>query len=488
MIPGQSLPGPIDVAREGLAWAVTQLPIEQLPSEPVFGAGALGILSAAVGGRIAAGHAIHRVARKAAARDGYALPMSIRDHRRVGQLERHGNCLSIPQTGSILALGATRSGKTEAGKHIVSQMRADENEPMIVYDHKEDYQGFLKERGQEIIKLSSQDSTHTWNVFRELDHESSGQDATEVARAIFADTDRSEYFDVAGRQVFAAVLTLLQRSYDDAEETLSNRTLVDYFERTGRQDVYNDLQEHDDLTGAASHLDPESSKQASGVYASVQRQINDVFIGDFADEPENNAESGFSVREYMHNPGGKALVLDYPYREGASTTPIFRLLIDLAAREALDDGNRGSYFVLDEVAQIPHLDRLGELVNVGAGRSIQVFVTLQSVAQLRDNYGTEGASAILSGLTSAILLRSGDPASTDFIRFAIGEEFNEYTGNVEKAQLGGQHRNRQKTVRREKRKAGEHVFSKAEISSWNAGEGVVVRPNSWAYGRVKLID
>jgi type IV secretory pathway TraG/TraD family ATPase VirD4 len=107
---------------------------------------------------------------------------------------------------------------------------------------------------------------------------------------------------------------------------------------------------------------------------------------------------------------------------------------------------------------------------------------------LRDNYGTEGASAILSGLTSAILLRSGDPASTDFIRFAIGEEFNEYTGNVEKAQLGGQHRNRQKTVRREKRKAGEHVFSKAEISSWNAGEGVVVRPNSWAYGRVKLID
>ena len=481
MIPGQTLPipTPSDAIREGLAWAITHLPIDQLPSEPVLGLGALGVASAVVGGRIAVGHGIHRVARGVAGRDGYALPMDVRDHRQVGQLERHGNALSIPRTGSILALGATRSGKTETGKHIVSQMRADENESMIVYDHKEDYQDFLKAEGQEVIKLSAQDSTHVWNIFGEIEEDS---DADEVARAIFADTDKSEYFDVAGRQVFAAVLKHLKAKFDRAGETPSNADLVEFFQKRGRSDVYEELQETPKFTGAASHLDPESSKQASGVYAAVQRQINDTFLGDFADEGD------FSIRKYMDDPQGKALVLDYPYREGESTTPIFRLLIDLAAREALDDGEQGSYFVLDEVAQIPHLDRLDELVNVGAGRSIQVFITLQSVAQLRENYGTEAASAILSGLTSAMLLRSGDPASTDFIRFAIGEEFNEYTGNVEKAQLGGQHRNRQKTVRREKRKAEEHVFSKADISSWNAGEGVLVRPNSWAYGRVKLID
>lgn len=481
MIPGQSVPMPTpgDAIREGIAWAITHLPIDQLPSEPVLGLGALGVASAVVGGRIAVGHGIHHVARSAAAREGYALPMSVRDHRKVGQLERHGNALSIPRTGSILALGATRSGKTETGKWIVRQMRADENESMIVYDHKEDYQQFLEAEGQEVFKLSAQDSTHVWNIFGEIEEDS---DADEVARAIFADTDKSEYFDVAGRQVFAAILKHLKTKFDRAGETPSNADLVEFFQKRGRSDVYEELQETPKFTGAASHLDPESSKQASGVYAAVQRQINDTFLGDFADEGD------FSIRKYMDDPQGKALVLDYPYREGESTTPIFRLLIDLAAREALDDSDRGSYFVLDEVAQIPHLDRLDELVNVGAGRSIQVFITLQSVAQLRENYGTEAASAILSGLTSAMLLRSGDPASTDFIRFAIGEEFNEYTGNVEKAQLGGQHRNRQKTVRREKRKAEEHVFSKADISSWNAGEGVLVRPNSWAYGRVKLID
>ena len=243
-----------------------------------------------------------------------------------------------------------------------------------------DYQDFLNGCGTPFDRLSTRGSDVTWNIFREIKKDS---DADEVARAIFADTDESEYFDVAARQVFAAVLKLIQRNYAEVDETPSNYNLINFFERKGRSDVYEDLLGEDDLTGAASHLDPESSKQASGVYAAVQRQINDVFIGDFA------AEGTFSVREYMKTPEGKAVVLDYPYREGQSTKPIFRLLIDLAAREALDDSDRGSYFVLDEVAQIPHLSRLGELVNVGAGRSIQVLLTLQSVAQLRANYGRE---------------------------------------------------------------------------------------------------
>jgi hypothetical protein len=36
--------------------------------------------------------------------------------------------------------------------------------------------------------------------------------------------------------------------------------------------------------------------------------------------------------------------------------------------------------------------------------------------------------------------------------------------------------------------SGEHVFSEAEINSWRPGEGVLVRPDSWAHGRVRLYD
>ena len=159
-------PGPADAISEGLAWAVSHLPIDQLPSDPILGLGVLGVCSAAVGGRIIAGHGTHRVARRAAERNGYALPMSVRDHRKAGRLERYGNALSIPRTGSILALGASRSGKTEAAKHIVSQMRADETEPMIVYDHKDDYQDFLDGRGTPFDRLSTRVRTSHGTSFR----------------------------------------------------------------------------------------------------------------------------------------------------------------------------------------------------------------------------------------------------------------------------------------------------------------------------------
>ena len=187
----------------------------------------------------------------------------------------------------------------------------------------------------------------------------------------------------------------------------------------------------------------------------------------------------------MEHPEGQALVLDYPYREGETTTPLFRLLVNLAARESLADGDRGAYFVLDEVAQLPHLARLDELVNVGVGRSIQVLATLQSVAQLREGYGRDAADAILSGFLSAVILRCGDPATVEFARERIGTRFDERTGSVEKARLAN---GRQRTVRRETNQVEEFPFSRGDLTAWEPGEGVGVRSDSWTYGRVRLID
>ena len=460
--------------------------VQQIPNDPMLGVGAVGVGAAIVGGRMGGRAVVRKLAHRKAEHDGYALPMFIRDQRNVDRYESMGNVMSVPKTGSILALGATRSGKTEAGKHIVSQMQASENEPMIVYDHKEDYQEFFDEIGREYIKLSASGSTHTWNVFDEIDEE---RDADEIARAIFAEVEQASgasgaFFGPAARQIFAAVLKHLRREADD-EAKLSNHSVVGFFREHGPKEAFNALSgdEEGDLAGVAAAINPEAGDtQQGGVWANIQKHVTDVFTSDFAEEPTEE-KPAVSVREYMQNPEGKALVLDYPYREGSSTTPIFRLLIDLAAREALVDKDQDCYFILDEIAQVPNLQRLDELVNVGAGRNIQVFVTLQSVAQLRAGYGEEEASAILSGLTTTILLRSDDPKSVEFVQAKIGKEREDYTAHVEKTNLP---RGRQKTMYRESKPEHEHVFAEADINNWRPGEGVVVRPQSWAFGRISL--
>lgn len=510
--------GPGDLLQEGMQY---------LPDAPLLAGGLIGVGAVAAGGRIGSRAIVRTLARRQAERDGYALPMFIRDQRNVDTYESMGSVMSIPKTGSILALGATRSGKTEAGKHIVSQMQASEDEPMIVYDHKEDYQDFFDEIGCEYVKLSASGSTATWNIFEEIED---AQDAGEVSRSIFAEAEQAggssgAYFGPAARQVFTIALKYILAQAERAGKTPTNGNLVGFFQENNATDAYEKLRHIKGFKGVAEHLDPGSDKKQGGVWSNLQLAIEDYFTGDFrrglkgsdpgtedeqetddGEQDENENEEtmieeqlekslgeqveavdtdGFSIREYMRRPEGKALVLDYPYRQGTTTTPIFRLLIDLAARKALVDQDRGAYFVLDEIAQVPSLQRLDELVNVGAGRNIQVFVTLQSVAQLRANYGEEEASAILSGLTSTMLLRSDDPKSVEYVQAKIGKEKNKYTAHVEKANLP---RNRQKTMHRERKPEHEHVFSEAEINSWRPGEGVLVRPQSWAFGRVKQYD
>ena len=363
-------------------------------------------------------------------------------------------------------------------------MQADGSEPMIVYDHKEDYQQFFEEIDREYITLSASGSTATWNIFEEIDNE---RDTDEVARAIFAEMEQAggstgAYFGPAARQVFAAVIKYHHREGERTGQDYSNKDLVTFFQSNTPEEAYGVLVGEEDMARIATYLNPDDDDEDT--WPNVQRQVTDIFTSEFAQEP-NEDQPSISIRRYMQNPRGTALVLDYPYREGSTTTPIFRLLIDLAAREALVDQDRGSYFILDEIAQVPKLQRLDELVNVGAGRNIQTFVTLQSVAQLREGYGDEGASAILSGLTSTILLRSDDPKSVEYVRSKIGREKEQYTAHVEKANLP---RNRQKTMHRERKPSEEHVFAEADINSWRPGEGVLVRPNSWAFGRVKLYD
>jgi type IV secretory pathway TraG/TraD family ATPase VirD4 len=406
-------------------------------------------------------------------------------------------------------------------------MQADENEPMVVYDHKNDYQQFFDKIDREYIRLSSSGSTHTWNIFEEIEDKN---DAREIARSVFADVEDASgssgaYFGPAARQVFTIVLRHLKQRAEGTGDTPTNASLVAFFMKHNATEAYDILSDVDGFSGIASHLNPESDDQQGGVWSNLQLAMEDYFTGDFErgfgneaddeDESKDEAESkdqnaeetvpdaekqqdegedaedgdqyadGFSIREYMENPNGKALVLDRPAREGGTTAPVFRLLIDLAAREALVDDGSGAYLVLDEIAKVPAINRLDELVNVGAGLNTQVFVTLQSVAQLRASYGEEGASAILSGFLTTALLRCDDPKSVEFVQSKLGKEKDEYTAHVEKAQLP---RNQQKTIYRESKPEHEHVFSEAEINSWNPGEGVLVRPQSWAFGRVKLYD
>lgn len=415
-------------------------------------------------------------------RDRFALPFTVYDSD-AEDVGRWDNAMHVPRR-SLLTLGASGAGKSETLKHVVDQLQNDPSEPVIVFDMKTDYQEFLEECGASMIRLSSEGSATgigspiAWNVFEEMERE---DDADEIARALFPEqSGEDNFFQTAARQLFAANLKYLSREL----ETPTNADLVDYWQRADSEKMYENLTRdgHEDLTAAASAIDPDAGRQASGVFSTAQQTVSDLFVGDFA------GEGRFSVREYMQNPQGRILVLDYPTRQASTIAPVFRYLIDEAIKHGMDDSRRRAFFLLDE---IEHMDvsikRLGELINVGRGVNCQAIISLQSVAQLQDTYGKERANALLSGMTTAIILRVADSASVEFARDTIGTRFEEYTAHVERKQapLG----EGMIETNRETKLEEEHDFAKGEFRQFEPGEAIVARQGKgWVHGRIRMLE
>lgn len=100
---------------------------------------------------------------------------------------------------------------------------------------------------------------------------------------------------------------------------------------------------HEDLTSAAAAIDLDAGRQTSGVFATAQQQVSDIFVGDFA------ASDAFSVAQYMKNPRGRVLVLDYPSRQAETAGPLFKFLLDRSIALGMDDPARRAFYLLDEV-------------------------------------------------------------------------------------------------------------------------------------------
>ena len=272
------------------------------------------------------------------------LPMSI--EATEGDVSRYRGGVLIPRNKSVGMIGATRSGKTEVAKHFVAQMREQRryDEPVVVYDHKRDFQDALAQWGVKTLRLSATGSSVTWNLFREVEQE---RDLDELGRALFPSGDPSGmtqgkdgavFFSTASQQIFVAVAKYLRRECKNKDRTPTNAMLIRYFQRTDVETLHDDLTGYEDFTGVATAVDPEASRQARAVYATVQQRVEKLFSDDFADAPGDRP--AFSIHGYMKHPQGYVLVLDRPQRQSATVAPIFRFLVDRAAMYALEDGTR----------------------------------------------------------------------------------------------------------------------------------------------------
>jgi type IV secretory pathway TraG/TraD family ATPase VirD4 len=325
----------------------------------------------------------------------------------------------------LLFLGGIGSGKTNAMKHLLRQLRSTngQDDVFVIFDTKGDFQRTFYRPGDVVISSNptEDDGGRVWNLFRDLpgDARQREEETFEIASTIFSDdlekAGENMFFAAAARDIFAGITEIM------AGQEYSNKDLRETLE-SDAETLYELLQRQDSLAGTARYL--QGGEYVDSILAFLQITLRKSFSGVFR-EPGD-----FSVREFIRRRGGHALFIEYDIATGSSLLPVYRVLMDIAIKEALGFGRRrlrdggrvpdNFYFVLDEFALLPKLSHIADGINFGRELGLKFLVATQNVNQVLHGYSAEMGESILAGFGSVFAFRLVDEVSRQLLRQRYG--------------------------------------------------------------------
>ena len=332
-----------------------------------------------------------------------------------------------------MLIGGTGSGKTTLFYHFVSQIkdRMTNDDVMIIFDSKGDfYSKFYKKSVDLVIGNSRQyanESEH-WNIYKEILADGWEErdfiiNTQEVCKSFFEERTKNTtnaFFPNAARDVLAALITaFIRKGKKDPKvkkDFFYNIKLKEFLDLSDAQMIIDLLDNSPDANAVLSYISGDNA-QSQGVLSEMYSVIREIFIGVFAEK------GAFSMREFVRNKGNRTLFIEYDLSIGSMLTPVYRLMFDLALKEALGRNKPlGSvYFVCDEFKLLPHLRHIDDCVNFGRSLGVKVFAGVQSIEQLYEIYGQSQGRNIAAGFSSVYAFRSNDTATRDYISGLFGK-------------------------------------------------------------------
>lgn len=341
---------------------------------------------------------------------------------------------------NILLLGGAGSGKTNVMNQIVAQVlnwnnTEDQLGVSLIFDTKGDYitHNHFYKPGDYVIGNDKRyrDSSAIWNIFGEVladgnqpvDYEAN---AREIANVLFKDrgSKTQPFFANAARDIFAnMIIYFIRRKRDNPSswsDKLNNQDFISFLLRKTPTQFAQYFKIYPDMHGLISYIGDGTNNQALGVFGELRSMLYDCFQGVFRKKPFNSKQS-FSIRQAIRDKGGRTIFILYDMSLGETMIPIYRLLVDLALKEALSTSSNGhTHIFLDELKLLPKVSHLEDALNFGRSKKVSVVAGLQSVGQIYSTYGKETGQVILGGFGSVIALKSNDFESREYISQLFG--------------------------------------------------------------------
>ncbi len=333
----------------------------------------------------------------------------------------------------VLLVGGTGSGKTNLLYHFIEQLKPNmtSKDVMIIFDTKGDFfQKFYRQGDADLANSKQYEPLmQRWNIYKEITADGWEDrdvkiNSHEITRSLFREAcekGSQPFFPTAARDLLAALLIAhIRIGRDDLsikQRFLNNERLKQYLDTLTPGRTGSLISCFPDLTSTLTYIGDGSSDQALGVMAELQSVVRQVFMGTFA------ADGRFSVRDFVRAKGAGTLFIEYDLAIGETLTPIYRLLFDLALKEAMGrqktEGN--VYFICDEFKLLPHLHHIEDAVNFGRSLGVKIIAGIQSIKQLHQIYGETRGENIAAGFSSVFAFRAGDSGTRDYVSRLYGQ-------------------------------------------------------------------
>ncbi|WP_294440650.1 type IV secretory system conjugative DNA transfer family protein [uncultured Slackia sp.] len=347
---------------------------------------------------------------------------------------------------NVLMLGGAGSGKTNVLNQVVAQTalwRGGEDGVSLIFDTKGDYlshPGFYRPGDYVIANgRAHRDRSDIWNLFDEVladgeDPQDFEANAREIAAVYFRDrgSKTQPFFAHAARDVLAAaIIYFVRRSLDGPSEwkdARNNAGLANFLLSNDVAKLMEYLGRYADFRGLRSYVGDGTSNQALGVMGELRSLLYECFQGNFAARAKPGRRY-FSMRRAIREKGGRRIFVLYDLSLGETLSPVYRVLVDLAFKEALGNAVEATgrtHVFLDELKLVPRLQHLEDALNFGRSKRVSVVAGLQSVGQINAAYGEHVGRNILSGFGSVFAFRMNDAASRTYVSDLFGPNVESY--------------------------------------------------------------
>lgn len=352
---------------------------------------------------------------------------------------------------NILLTGAPGTGKTSWMMHIIKKLRAtqEREDAIVIFDTKGDYyREFGRTENCEVIVIGNgrqyEDMTRYWNLFGEfMERDKAGnlrytkysdQEARELASGLYAGMESATqpFFHNAAIDITAMVMIGMAREAERTGERRKLHTcyLARFLKTATREEFLAVLEDvkNPDFKSAVEYISggKEMNGQAQGVLSTIRTMANRILIGIFGDGvlPKELVGREFSMKDMYHARKKMLVFVEYDLKVGTTLSPIYRLLFDTLFREALgqqENRRRNVYVMLDEMALLCKLERIGEAVNVGRSLKLSVTAGIQDIHQIFSLYGEEEGRSILAGFGNLIGFHVRDVGCREYISGRFGK-------------------------------------------------------------------